>query len=131
MNVMVMLIDDDKESRKSLESALQLNGFQVRSFHSPRKALKEYNPLTIDVVITDYHLPGMTGMDILKAIHRKKKDTPVIIISGEQEINIASHSLQLGASAFFPKPLNIKAIITILKKLTKKKRPQPPNFSTH
>ncbi len=131
MNIIVMVIDDDKESRESLESALQLNGFQVRSFHSPRQALKEYNSQTIDVVITDYHLPGMTGMDILKTIHRKKSDTPVIIISGEQEKDIASRSLQFGASAFFPKPLNIKAIITILKKLTKKKMSQPPKFSTH
>jgi DNA-binding NtrC family response regulator len=131
MNIMVMVIDDDKESRESLKSALQLNGFQVRSFHSPHQALKEYNPRTIDAVITDYHLPGMTGMDILKAIHRKKSDIPVIIISGEQEKDIASRSLQFGASAFFPKPLNIKAVITILKKLTKKKMSQSPKFSSH
>lgn len=131
MNVTVMLIDDDKESRESLESALQLNGFQVRSFHSPHQALKEYNPRTIDVIITDYHLPGMTGMEILKAIHHKKKDIPVIIISGEHEKNIASRFLQLGAYAFFPKPLDIKTIITILKKLTKKKMPQPTKFSPH
>jgi DNA-binding NtrC family response regulator len=129
MNVMVMVIDDDKESRESLESALQLNGFQVKSFHSPRRALKEYKSSAIDVVITDYHLPGMTGMDILKTIHRKKSDTPVIIISGEQEKDIASRSLQFGASAFLPKPLNIKAVIAILKKLTKKKIPQPPKSS--
>lgn len=131
MNVVVMVIDDDKESRESLESALRLNGFQVRSFHSPRRALKEYNSMTIDAVITDYHLPGMTGMDILKAIHRKKSDIPVIIISGEQKKDIASRSLQLGASAFLTKPLNIKTVIAILKKLTKKKMPHPPTSSTH
>jgi len=97
-----------------------LNGFQVKSFHSPQRALKEYKSQTIDVVITDYNLPGMTGLDILKTIHRKKNDTPVIIISGEQNKDIAARALQFGASAFFPKPLDIKAVIGILKKLTRK-----------
>jgi DNA-binding NtrC family response regulator len=131
MNVVVMVIDDDKESRESLNSALRLNGFTVRSFHSPRQALREYKPQAIDAVITDYHLPGMTGMDILKAIHSKKSDTPVIIISGEPGKDLASRSLQFGATAFFTKPLNIKDIITLLKKLTKKKMSQLPNLSTH
>lgn len=131
MKVVVMVIDDDSECRESLNSALRLNGFEVRSFQSPRRALREYNPQAIDAVITDYHLPGMNGMDILKAIHRKKSDTPVIIISGEPEKDIASRSLQYGASAFFPKPLNIRDIINLLKKLTKKKTSPIPNLSTH
>ena len=56
----VMLVDDDRECLDSLSSALRLEGFHVRDFDNPAQALLEYNPHAIDVVITDYYLPGMT-----------------------------------------------------------------------
>ena len=68
-----MLIDDDKDCLQSLNSALRLNGFNVRSFDSPVIAIRAFNPKTIDAVISDYHFPKMKGTDVIKAIHQKKK----------------------------------------------------------
>ncbi len=113
----VMLIDDDMECLESLNAALRLNGFNVRSFNSPLKAISEYDPWNTDVVITDYHFPDMKGTEILKEIHRKKKDAPVIIITGDQEKYIKIFALQAGACAFFRKPLDINKIIYTLKEL--------------
>jgi DNA-binding response OmpR family regulator len=107
----IMLIDDDPECLESLNSALRLNGFNVRSFDSPEQAIIEYDPGNIDVVITDYHFPVVKGTEILKEIHRKKPHTPVIIITADQEKDIETVSLEAGAYAFFRKPLNIEAII--------------------
>lgn len=120
MNINVMLIDDDKESLESLETALRLNGFNVRAFLSPTDAIREYNPQTTDVVITDYHLPHMKGTALLKEIHQKKADAPVIIFTGDPEKNLETFSLQAGASAFLRKPFEIKEIIAIIKRLSKR-----------
>lgn len=114
----IMLVDDDRESLDSLSSALRLEGFRVRDFDTPARALSEYNPYTIDVVISDYYLPGMTGIELLKEIHRRKTDAPVIIISGAPKKNmIESISLKAGACAFFSKPLDIRLMITRLTQL--------------
>jgi two-component system phosphoglycerate transport system response regulator PgtA len=114
-----MLVDDDRECLDSLSSALRLEGFHVRDFDTPSLALSGYNPHAIDVVITDYYLPGMTGIELLKEIHRRKIDTPVIIISGAPKKNtIERISLKAGASAFFSKPLDIRLIIARIKQLT-------------
>jgi len=114
----VMLVDDDRESLDSLSSALRLEGFQVKDFETPAQALDEYNPYAIDVIITDYYLPGMTGIELLKEIHRRKTDAPVIIISGAPKKNaIESISLKAGACAFFSKPLDIRLMITRLAQL--------------
>jgi DNA-binding NtrC family response regulator len=114
----IMLVDDDRESLESLSSALRLEGFRVRNFDTPTQALSEYNPYTIDIVITDYYLPGMTGIELLKEIHRRKTDAPVIIISGAPKKNtIERISLKAGACAFFAKPLDIRHMIARLMQL--------------
>lgn len=111
----VMLIDDDQICLDSLKSALLLNGFGVKCFGDPRQALYAYDPRSTDAVITDYSLPGMTGAELLREIHRRKIDTPVLIISGETDKSVKALSLRAGAEAFYPKPVNIKAIIAKLK----------------
>jgi DNA-binding NtrC family response regulator len=114
----IMLVDDDRGSLESLSSALRLEGFRVRNFDTPTRALSEYNPYTIDIVITDYYLPGMTGIELLKEIHRRKTDAPVIIISGAPKKNtIERISLKAGACAFFAKPLDIRHMIARLMQL--------------
>ena len=115
----IMLVDDDRECLDSLSSALRLEGFHIRDFDNPGRALSQYNPHAIDVVITDFYLPGMTGIELLKEIHRRKKDVPVIIISGAPgKVTIERISLKAGACAFFSKPLDIRRVISRIKQLT-------------
>jgi len=117
----VMVIDDDRDCLQSLDSALKLNGFNVRGFESPSQAIRQYDPNAVDAVITDYHFPKMKGTEVVKAIHRKKYDAPVIVITGDQDKRIETISLQTGASAFFRKPLEIGKIIAALEKVGSKK----------
>ena len=113
-----MLVDDDRECLESMTSALQLAGFQVREFDCPTQALRQYNPQTTDVVITDYCLPGMNGIDLLKKIHHINEGAPVIIISGASKGDTRSLSLKAGACAFFPKPLNLHHVISKIKQFS-------------
>jgi two-component system phosphoglycerate transport system response regulator PgtA len=118
MKMNVLLVDDDQESLDSLSSALRLEGYIVKDFATSAQALHAFNPQIIDVVITDFYLPGMTGIDLLKEIHRKKRDTPVIVISGApRKKAIERISLKAGACAFFSKPLDIRRVITRIKQL--------------
>jgi DNA-binding NtrC family response regulator len=110
----VLLIDDDLESLECLSNALQLNNCDVEAFQLVENALKQFKPERVDVVITDYHLPNTTGLDVLNAVHRQKTSTPVIIISGDPKNSVESISLQAGAAAFFKKPLNVKKLIATL-----------------
>jgi DNA-binding response OmpR family regulator len=113
----VMLIDDDRESLECLGNALRLNDFEVHTYESPEQAVQDYTPSTIDAVITDYNLPGTTGIDVLKSIRKKNKDAPVIIISGAPREKVEALSVEAGANAFFSKPLNIARMISSLKTL--------------
>lgn len=121
----VMVIDDDWACLQSLDSALTLNGFNVQGFVSPSRAIHQYDPNSVDAVITDFHFPKMKGTEVVKAIHRKKDDAPVIVITGDQDKHIETISLQTGASAFFRKPLEINKIIATLERFGKKVKKAP------
>ncbi len=112
MNVMV--IDDDGACLRSIRAALQLNGFSVQCFDSAEFACAAYPSTSFDAVITDYHLPGLKGTQVLKDIRKHRADAPVLIISGDTEAYVETESLDAGATAFFRKPLDIEAIIECL-----------------
>lgn len=110
----VMLIDDDPDCLQSLNAALRLNGFDVQGFDCPDRALLGYTPGAVDAVITDYHLPKMKGIDLMKKIHLTNRHVPVIIITGDRDSRIETLSNKAGARAFFRKPIDIRKIIDVL-----------------
>ncbi len=114
----VMIIDDDAVSLECLACALKLYGFNVTSYESPDPAIHDYNPVETDIVITDYDLPGTTGIDVIREIHKKNKIAPVIVISGGMRKRIEMPCLRAGACAFFSKPLDITLLVSKLIAIT-------------
>jgi len=112
-----MVVDDDNECLESLASALRLEGFSVKEFAIPYQALNEYSPQTVDIVITDYGMPDMNGLDLLREIQRINKFALIIVTTGESQKKIKNICLDAGASAFFYKPLNIKQVIAKMRQL--------------
>jgi len=106
-----MLIEDDPLCLDSLSRALRLNEFTPRVFTSPQKALQEYRPDTVDAVITDYHLPGLNGIQLLTEIKKKNPQAVVIMISGDRGMDLPLRAISQGARAFFTKPIDIQKII--------------------
>ncbi|MCP5048853.1 MAG: response regulator [bacterium] len=107
----VMLIDDDPGSLECMTCALQLYGYDVAAYELPDEAIAAYDPKITDLIITDYHLAGASGLDIIKAIRKKNKDAPIIVVSGGIRKNVEPPALKAGATAFFSKPLDIAQLI--------------------
>jgi DNA-binding NtrC family response regulator len=120
----IMLIDDDISSLQSLYNALRLNGYPTQKFENPTDALKSYENGTFDVVATDYKMPDMTGVDVLKAIKKINPEAYVIVFTGYADGNNIKGAYDNGAYAFIRKPLDwesfIAILVTIEKELEKK-----------
>ncbi len=115
----ILLIDDNRESLKSLQLALSLNGFKVSSFESPDKAIEAYDPEIFDAVLTDYHFPKMEGDEVVIALKQINPDVFVVVISGDYGKEIRNLSMKAGAFAFFRKPIDIRKAINKIKKISK------------
>jgi DNA-binding NtrC family response regulator len=106
----ILVVDDEKNIRITLEMVLQGAGYAVIQAGSAEQALELLkNPNgPVDLAILDLKLPGMNGLAALEQIRGDEvtKDLPVIVISGHATVHDAVLAIKLGATDFFEKPLN-------------------------
>ena len=76
-NLHIQVIDDDSTSLQGLITALQSNGYRADGFENPRQAIQSYSAHPYDVVITDYKMPDMDGIDVLKTIRAINAKGPI------------------------------------------------------
>ena len=107
----LIIIDDEKDVRDSLEQMFSIEGFNVLSFGSAKAALVEINTHFNGVIISDIRMPDMDGLEFLKQIRNLDRLTPVILITGHGDVKLAVESLKLGATDFFEKPFDPKELL--------------------
>ena len=113
----VMLIDDDAAVLRALGDAMRMNGFRPHSFDSPKEAVAAYAPDKIDAVVTDYKMPAMNGVEVLRAIYAKNPDAYIIILTGYADVDNAIAAVNSGAYAFFQKPIQIAVLVDTLRQI--------------
>jgi len=108
-NPMRILLVDDEESF-ALGTALRLKenyGYETTLLSSGREAIETigHSPQQFDVVILDYMMPGVNGLNVLQWMHEQKNDTPVIMLTGAGTEHIAVEAMKLGAYDYVQKDL--------------------------
>lgn len=78
----VLLIDDDRQVRSSIELALRAKGFEVVSADSGAAGLRAFHNGPFDLAIVDVFMPGMDGVKLIKALRERVPNFPVIAVSG-------------------------------------------------
>jgi len=100
----ILVVDDELPVCKSVAGALADSAYAVDTVLSGEEALRKCKEISYDVVITDLMMPGISGMDLLKAVHDLRPDTRVIMITGYPSIQSAVQAIKLGAFDYIPKP---------------------------
>src|SRR3954469_9363396 len=115
----VLVVDDEKNIRRTLELVLNGEGYEVVEAQSAEEALGILaNPEgPVDLAIFDLKLPGISGLEALERLRKDEatKQVPVIVISGHATVNDAVHAIKLGASDFFEKPLARERVLVSVK----------------
>lgn len=100
----VLVVDDQDSFRMSLEIALTMSEkHEVTMAESGEKAVSLLEANTYDVVLLDYKMPGMSGLDVLAWMHEHKVDTPVIMLTAAGSEEVAVEAMKLGAYDYLSK----------------------------
>jgi len=95
----ILLVEDEEAHFKLMERAIAENfpHASVSHFKDANTCLEKLDEITPDIIITDYLLPGINGIEFLKALKLKNNQIPVIMITGQGDETIAAYSMKLGA----------------------------------
>ncbi|PCD01782.1 DNA-binding response regulator [Sphingomonas spermidinifaciens] len=108
---LVALIDDDDDLRRATAQLLTLAGHEVRTFAAAEPALGAIDGGFPGIVVTDIRMPGMSGLELFRALHARDAELPVILVTGHGDVDMAVSAIKAGAWDFLAKPFGPDALL--------------------
>jgi DNA-binding NtrC family response regulator len=112
----ILIVDDEKSILFSLKAALKKEGYQVKSAENPDEALKLMEPGAFQVIISDYNMPGMNGMEFLQQVKQIDPEVVFILMTAYGSEKLAIEAMKQGAYDYFSKPFDIEEMRVIVAK---------------
>ena len=117
----ILAVDDEPHMLRLLEISLRQAGYKPVIATNGQEALQAINQQTIDLVVSDLHMPSMNGLDLLKNIRQDSENLPFIMVTAQGEIKTAVEAMKLGASDYILRPFDLETLeIAIAKALSVK-----------
>ena len=120
MSQTILVVDDSPTVIKFLAFSLKSKGYQVVSACDGMDALEKMSNLSqnVDLIITDLNMPNLDGYGLIEAVRQNQqhRETPIIILSSEQEDQDRQKGLAVGASSYLVKPFKSNLLLTEVSK---------------
>jgi len=123
----ILVVDDESLMREFISESLISHGYDVDCAESGMQAFEFMNGEVYDVILTDYKMPKVTGMDVLKRTRDKMPDTKVIIMTAYGTVENAVEAMKLGAFDYIAKPFGVDEVLILIKRAIEFKSLQVEN----
>ena len=107
----ILVVDDEADLRQTLARIFQRAGFEITTSASGQEALALLSQQTFDLVYLDIRMPDMSGLEVLKAIHARFPELPVVLFTAQPDLSSALEALRQGATDYLLKPLQPQKMI--------------------
>src|SRR5437762_6606093 len=118
----VLIVDDEEVLRDVLEVVLRREGFDVVLASSGEEALNVLDTEEVDLVILDVMLPGISGIDTLRAVRISNPNLPVVVITAFSSIDGAIEAMKNSAFHYIPKPFKNEEVVLTVNKALEQRR---------
>lgn len=103
-NESILVVDDSPDTLEVIQRNLTSRGYRVLTASAVKEALRILEQTTVDLVITDYKMPVLSGLDLIRHIRENFRDTEVMMITGHASIDGAVDAVKSGAQEYLAKP---------------------------
>jgi len=114
----ILLVDDDDEMRSFLRRALGIHGYPVVDQSSAAQVVATLDAETFDAVILDKEMPGINGLDLLRALRDRHPGLPVIFVTAFGGPRLGEEVLRMGAARYLEKPFRVGDLLEALRQVT-------------
>jgi FixJ family two-component response regulator len=113
---LISVIDDDESMLDALGGLLRLLGFNVETYKSSEEFIESGLVHSPSVILTDIHMPGLSGIDLKRLLDKRACSIPVIMITARSDPRVQEQALASGAVCLLRKPFDAEALMTCLKR---------------
>ena len=110
MGCRVLVVEDDQSTRALYESFLRGRGHEVVSVKSAEDAIKVFNPSFFDCILTDYKLPKMNGIDLVRSLRNQDDRTGVVVVTADDRDAVDEQCGGLSVWSVLPKPVPLQTL---------------------
>lgn len=121
---LLAVVDDDADVRVALTRLAMSAGLDVEAFASGAEFLRSMQDHEPDCLVLDLHMPEMNGFDVQAALATSSSTIPVVVITGRDTEDARARAMQLGASAYLPKPVDHEALLAAIDVAVSERKPE-------
>lgn len=113
----ILVVDDEKLVRWTIETFLKSWGYEVYSAGDPKEALEIFSKSAIELVITDLKMPGMNGIELAREIKSKNPKVKIILVTGYNTPQVEREAKEVGISHALSKPIKAEVIKNVIEEV--------------
>lgn len=114
----IAIVDDDEIVRRSIKRLVSSLSYDAQDFASGEEFLKSLARGAPTCMLLDLHMPGLSGFEVLEALHTRRMNIPAIIVTGNTRPEIRERCLNAGAAGYLEKPLDRDVVLSTIRTAT-------------
>jgi DNA-binding response OmpR family regulator len=118
----ILVVDDSEAICRALRDLLTMSGYAVRTAPSGERALQILETASMDLVITDLKMSGISGIQLLKKIKEKTPALPVVILTGFGDLDSVVEAMRSGVADYLKKPFSVNEVIQVTERELKRSK---------
>jgi two-component system NtrC family response regulator len=118
----ILIVDDEKVQLEMLEGFLVKQGYEVTAAEDGQKALEKFKSGTFDLVLTDFRMPGMDGIQLLREVRRLQPQVLVVIMTAYGTVGTAVAAMKEGAYDYLTKPIDLDELLLLTQRVGREVR---------
>jgi DNA-binding NtrC family response regulator len=125
----ILIVDDDPAQRSLLDSFLSSQGFQTVVVQSGERALEVLRSQTVDMMVSDVRMPGLSGLETLRRARLVRGGLPILLVTAYADVRDAVGAMRDGAVNYLSKPIDLDELLASVRQSTGLSRAAPVKFS--
>jgi DNA-binding NtrC family response regulator len=113
----ILVVDDDQDVLEMADCFFRKAGMEVHCAESGEEALAIFREKSFAVVITDFNMPGMNGVELAKKVQELNTPTAIILATGQPSKELSDLAMQAGIKTVLPKPLHMEKLLTLVNEM--------------
>jgi EAL domain-containing protein (putative c-di-GMP-specific phosphodiesterase class I)/ActR/RegA family two-component response regulator len=115
----VLVVDDEDALVRGVQRVLARAGFSVDAVSNGQEAVALLEQKVFDCIVSDINMPGMSGIDLLRAVRERDLDVPVVLLTGAPTVTTAAHAVEYGAFQYLMKPVESADLVQLVDKASR------------